>query len=1218
MSDEIKIDIAAVVRGLQDVRNLVREIEKLPTAGAGASGLSKELQTAKAEFKNTVAEVQSLGTATKSAINTSIASISTLPAPVRAVRSEVRAAGTEFSQTARLASSAGRGIENIFRGSVLASLRNFGIAARTAFNESGPLSFAKGVTEAGTASRESQVLVAQFSNTLLAAGKNAEINQQLIQQFGIQAEQALLAPSLASQKFIAGMAQIESAEERAVVVQNLFGASSTEMLPIIESQVSAQQKQEAALSKVLAATERNEIAQAALATETQAATSATTGDLLATQGLANAETEATAATKGLEEAQAELKTVQQGVIGGNVEQSAGFTLSAGTIGIAVVAIGALIYGLSSLFSSEDKLVAVTKEQIQTTERNITLDKEELEIALKLAAAKGDEAAKRQELVEAKRRELAEDTAKQQIEETKVIVDLVTAIQAEHDAYINLQQAQNANIANDGLFTSSVTKASEAVDKATADTKKAAEAANIHAEATGKSTQVIFANALSYLKQSDAIGRTVNAHSDLAHALSLTFDAEGKLVPTIDAVTRAIDDQTAAIRKQTSALDAQAARRDANIDKNIKEISNAPGMTPEKAKAELQKRIKDSSIFADSPYGTLGPDVTTTQRVSKNTEAQEDYLNPRKQRKAKTPRESQLPELLQQLKAVRDEVVNALRDARTTIEDSGIFKNDEGNDVIGAEHQYNLLKDSLDRCKTLLDNELKDRVTSLKGYYEQSENLQQESIQAEIANEQRKEARIVSTLLTTQTKIADELAKKRAQIDKSRAPEAEKDIQKQIATEEAGLKTIKAETTANEQRAAIEERITILKREQQRVTEDTDRAERLALEDFDQQINDFQNEINTLNGKTAEVAISELNKRLQPLLDKAIFEEGKESPLAKLIQAYIDLQTHRAKITEFTDRADKIKGVLDDRVGAVQAHTEDNLIAHANAQREINKLTKEYTDLQLRQLRLALALAQEGHDEKEIANIKLRIAETEKLGKAQDDFRTELKNTAIDAADTGLQNLFSDLVSHVKTAKEAFRDFALSVLDALQKVIIKMIVVKILTKLLGSAFGGGGGDDSSAYSGDGIFSGGSDDNAEGGMISARPGGRIIRVAEGGHDEVVLTTDPKHRNRTLGLLAGFLQRTGIARGFERGGWASEAVASSAASNLALLHSIGSTLNPSRNLTGRVIASLDSRRDGQGSQGATYVTNNWSVKDAQSFTVSKQAVLRDVTRALTRRTY
>lgn len=50
-------------------------------------------------------------------------------------------------------------------------------------------------------------------------------------------------------------------------------------------------------------------------------------------------------------------------------------------------------------------------------------------------------------------------------------------------------------------------------------------------------------------------------------------------------------------------------------------------------------------------------------------------------------------------------------------------------------------------------------------------------------------------------------------------------------------------------------------------------------------------------------------------------------------------------------------------------------------------------------------------------------------------------------------------------------------------------------------------------------------ALGGFEGATPGGRLVQVAEGGFDELVVTTDPRHRQRTAALLAQFIGRTGI---------------------------------------------------------------------------------------------
>jgi tape measure domain-containing protein len=62
-------------------------------------------------------------------------------------------------------------------------------------------------------------------------------------------------------------------------------------------------------------------------------------------------------------------------------------------------------------------------------------------------------------------------------------------------------------------------------------------------------------------------------------------------------------------------------------------------------------------------------------------------------------------------------------------------------------------------------------------------------------------------------------------------------------------------------------------------------------------------------------------------------------------------------------------------------------------------------------------------------------------------------------------------------------------------------------------------------------------AVGGTIKAATGGKLIQVAEGGYDEMVLSTDPKHRERTAALLGSFMQRTGMFPAFAAGGFVSK---------------------------------------------------------------------------------
>lgn len=59
-------------------------------------------------------------------------------------------------------------------------------------------------------------------------------------------------------------------------------------------------------------------------------------------------------------------------------------------------------------------------------------------------------------------------------------------------------------------------------------------------------------------------------------------------------------------------------------------------------------------------------------------------------------------------------------------------------------------------------------------------------------------------------------------------------------------------------------------------------------------------------------------------------------------------------------------------------------------------------------------------------------------------------------------------------------------------------------------------------------------AVGAMLMPKAGGHLVRVAEGGFAEVVLSTDPKYKARTSNLLSQFLDRADFIPKFEKGGW------------------------------------------------------------------------------------
>jgi hypothetical protein len=523
---------------------------------------------------------------------------------------EVRNTGQEFANTARLASSAGRGIENALRGNVLAALRNFSIASRTAFKPDGPLEFLSGVNAVSAASQQAQAVTAGFSTAILSLGKNTAASEAFFKRFGIQAETALLNPSLAAQKFVAGLAQVESAEARAVIVQNLYGASSAKQLPLIEAQIVAQGQQEAALSKVLAAEAELATLRASETALLQRCIALQEADAFtkeretaAAQALAAVEAETTVATEALATAEAELAAVQ-----GEVAVSSG--LSAGAIGLIVIAVAALLYGLYKLLTAQKEVVIVTKDQIETTERLINASRQELEIAERMSAATEEEKQRRQALIETKKQELELKLKEQKEEEQIASHALSNALDNEATTRKYLVQAigeeKNASVLF-GFSLGEIKKAEAAINEELGKnqevTKKAAEAVDTLSKATGKSKEEIVASELAHRKETDATGETKGAYLALVHALGDVVDAEGRLVPATDAATDALRQQIGVLadldaqaKKSVAQFDLAAKSRNDYIDNKIKEIISHSG-TAKQALDILQSTLREDQNFA---------------------------------------------------------------------------------------------------------------------------------------------------------------------------------------------------------------------------------------------------------------------------------------------------------------------------------------------------------------------------------------------------------------------------------------------------------------------------------------------------------------------------------------------------------------------------------------------------------------------------------------------
>lgn len=530
-----------------------------------------------------------------------------------------------------------------------------------------------------------------------------------------------------------------------------------------------------------------------------------------------------------------------------------------------------------------------------------------------------------------------------------------------------------------------------------------------------------------------------------------------------------------------------------------------------------------------------------------------------------------------------------------------------------ESGFNLVKDSLERENKLVEEMLSDRLLSIKQFYLDVRRIQTTAFEEE------------------ERKLELEREKEKERFDHEETKingEDLTDVEKQAKIE---IERNKSAEVYNR----INERLVIISRERAALTGRIKRDEEAAIAELKKQIAEITSDLQEAQGRTADAEATRIAQRFKEILTRALANSGEvlSQPVKDVIAeidrlggvtgskfkdildlvglnftdmseevqsiiALIDLLIRKAKIAEGLNRADQIFESRNLRISEIESQRQGNYLAELRVRRQINEENKKYIAALEDIIRGLEVRAQLEKDPQLINAVRQRRIELERMKREQESFGELLKDTAINSAVDGLTNMFANIARDASNAKEYVRDFFTSFLEELNRVIIRMLVMKAIMAVVGFLGGGSSdgffGNQDTVFALDGQF-------AAGGMQPATPGGRLIQVAEGGYDEVVLTTDPKHRSRTQSLLATFLARTGLASPFARGGFASgESILSSITSGIPRL-AAGDFIS---NLPGLSYAGPD---------GAT--TNNFNFKERPNgqSRIPSRAAFRDAARLL-----
>ena len=324
----------------------------------------------------------------------------------------------------------------------------------------------------------------------------------------------------------------------------------------------------------------------------------------------------------------------------------------------------------------------------------------------------------------------------------------------------------------------------------------------------------------------------------------------------------------------------------------------------------------------------------------------------------------------------------------------------------AEAELKVLKDALDRQARELDAALEDRLISLKDYYAAKTRIEQQEIDAEIWR--------VRVSLSEQQRLEktgkDEPARLKAKAD--------------VAKLESEL------TVLNNKRADVE-----VANARKAVQAERELREELAK---------VRDELLDLTGAaTSQDRRAAIERQYQTLIER-LRAEGDTEGVAT-VGRLIDVKSAAADLAEYERQFNDSLSRMRASEESINLQRQSGLLTESQARQQIlalHRQTGQSLDTLLPQLKAAAAaigpeaLARVQAWKNEIAQVKLVV----------DDVAVAIDGAVQD----GFAQLFQDIGSGTKSAKDAFADFGRSVLQTINRIASQ----KLAEALFGSLMGGG--------------------------------------------------------------------------------------------------------------------------------------------------------------------
>jgi|GEM_PF-2159988 len=324
----------------------------------------------------------------------------------------------------------------------------------------------------------------------------------------------------------------------------------------------------------------------------------------------------------------------------------------------------------------------------------------------------------------------------------------------------------------------------------------------------------------------------------------------------------------------------------------------------------------------------------------------------------------------------------------------------------AEAEFKILKDALDRQARELDTALEDRLISLKDYYAAKTRIEQQEIDAEI---------------------------RRAQVS--------------LIEQQRLQKTGKDEPTrikAKSEVAKLEAELTVLNNKRADVEVANARKAVQAERDLREELAKVRDELLDLTGTaTSQDRRTAIERQYQSLIARLRTEGDTEG--AATVGRLVDVKAAAADLADYERQFNDTLARMRASEESINLQRQSGLLTESQARQQIlalHRQTGQSLDALLPQLEATAtaigpdAIARVQAWKNEIAQVKLVV----------DDVAVAIDGAVQD----GFAQLFQDIGSGAKSAKDAFADFGRSVLQTINRIASQ----KLAEALFGSLMGGG--------------------------------------------------------------------------------------------------------------------------------------------------------------------